>query len=201
MFMDKSALVGVKLFNLLIVEVLPNSKVRCICDCGNITVIRHRSLLITQTTKSCGCIRRKHGLSKHPLFSVWIHMRERCTNSNHESYENYGGRGIYVCKEWDDDFNSFYGWALNNGWGKGLELDRIDNDKEYSPNNCRIVTRRVNSLNRRSNRLISFRGKTQTLIEWCREFDFKPSTIGSRLINGWSIEQALSIPARRIKAK
>ena len=199
--MNKDALIGLKMFNLLIIEVLPHSKVKCLCDCGNNTVIRYRDLLIRQTTKSCGCRRRKHGLYKHPLFSVWVHMKERCGNANHEAYENYGGRGIYVCKEWDNDFNCFYDWAINNGWDKGLELDRIKNDKEYSPNNCRIVTRKVNSLNRRSNRLVSFMGKTQPLIEWCRELNFKPSTIGSRLINGWSLEQALSVPVRRIKAK
>lgn len=92
---------------------------------------------------------QKHGLSKHPLHRVWRGLKERCYNINHEAYNNYGGRGIRVSEEWLNDFKVFYDWCIDNGYEKGLQVDRIDNDERYSPKNCRLVTPRKNSLNRR----------------------------------------------------
>ena len=86
------------------------------------------------------------------LYGRWINIKDRCVNPKCNKYEYYGGRGITVCKEWEDDFLSFYFWAIGNGWDKDLTIDRIDNDGPYSPKNCRFVERRINN---RNTRLIS----------------------------------------------
>lgn len=91
----------------------------------------------------------KHGLTGHPLYSVWNGMKRRCTNNKDQAYYNYGGRGISVCDEWHG-FLPFYNWAINNGWEKGLTIDRKENDGNYEPDNCRFVTRLVQASNRRN---------------------------------------------------
>jgi hypothetical protein len=128
----------------------------CKCDCGNVCV-KTSEHIRSGNTKSCGClmvsvfntVNKTHGKSSHPLYAVWRGMKSRCYNPNKENYRNYGGRGIQVCEEWRGDFYSFYTWATHNGWKKGLEIDRIDNDKGYSPENCRCVTKAENLKNKR----------------------------------------------------
>ena len=135
-------------------------KARFRCYCGNefettITCVRRG------TTKSCGCYNRKciieratkHGLTKHPLHSIWVDMKKRCYNTNRRSYKNYGGRGIIVCDEWISDFKAFYNWATANGWQKGLHIDRIENDGDYEPSNCRCTTQAENNRNSRGTKL------------------------------------------------
>jgi hypothetical protein len=93
----------------------------------------------------------KHGYatkSPHPLYRLWATIKNRCYNSKNKDYKRYGGRGITVCEEWECDFMSFYSWATNNGWRKGLAIDRINNNKEYSPNNCRFVRNKINAQNK-----------------------------------------------------
>ncbi len=90
----------------------------------------------------------RHGLKHHPLYQVWANMKQRCHNERHIQYPEYGGRSIGVCQEWQNDFLFFYDWAIENGWAEGLEIDRKDNDGNYSPDNCRFVTRRINAVNR-----------------------------------------------------
>lgn len=129
----------------------------CQCDCGMRVLVRDSSLR-SGLTVSCGCynreraasIHRTHGFShKDPLYTVWKGIRERCTNPRQiKNWRHYGGRGITVCREWDD-FMSFRTWALSHGWRRGLQIDRIDNDKGYSPDNCRCVTGSENCKNRR----------------------------------------------------
>lgn len=130
--------------------------VLCRCDCGNTKEVMVRSL-IDKNTKSCGCIFIEtvstHRLYKNPLYSVWSAMRERCSNSAISMYYLYGGRGITVCDEWTKDFKPFYDWAMANGWQKGLQLDRINNDGNYEPSNCRLVTPKINARNRRTTKL------------------------------------------------
>jgi len=90
-----------------------------------------------------------HGHSGHLLYGVWRAMKARCYNSNNKKYEYYGGRGIIVCKEWLVDFMNFYSWAIKNGWEKGLQIDRKENDGNYEPENCRFVTSKSNNNNQR----------------------------------------------------
>lgn len=134
----------------------------CECDCGNIKTIRGK-LLRNGRTKSCGCLSREvakrnnttHGKSKHPLYGVWCNIISRTENKNVPNFRVYGGRGIKMCDTWRKDFNSFFEWAIKHGWKKGLDVDRIDTDGGYAPNNCRIVTREINCANRSE----SFNGK------------------------------------------
>lgn len=90
-----------------------------------------------------------HGLTNTRLYNIWCNMKERCNNENCVAYENYGGRGIKVCKQWNDSFESFFTWAVLNGYRKHLSIDRINNDEGYKPSNCRWVTQRIQMLNRR----------------------------------------------------
>lgn len=129
---------------------------KCKCACGNVvetTGTRLKSGLI----KSCGCYQKEmasksnktHGMSKSKLFMVWQDMIARCTRKTHHAYKYYGGRGISVFDDWKNNFESFHNWAINNGYYSGLTIDRINNDGNYEPSNCRWVTMKVQSNNRR----------------------------------------------------
>jgi len=130
----------------------------CNCDCGRIHITRGGSLR-SGATKSCGCLRKedklgnirnfKHGLTKHPLYGVWKLINRRCYDINDRCYNIYGGRGIIMCDEWKNHVTSFVSWAVENGWKKGLQIDRINNDGNYEPSNCRFVTPQENVSNSR----------------------------------------------------
>lgn len=125
----------------------------CQCDCGSPIRSVRASSLNSGHTVSCGCFHIEntkikhtiHGKSKHPLYSVWLDMRDRCNLESNKSYHNYGGRGIKVSQEWNDSFELFYNWAIENKYEKGLELDRIDNNMGYEPSNCRFITKQENT--------------------------------------------------------
>lgn len=136
-------------------------------------VIRGLSNAKKQT--SCGCQRKKlrgeshyfykHGRKPYSLYVKWIAMRERCRRHNNKCYPHYGGRGIEVCSQWDD-FMQFKTWALVNGWKKGLEIDRKNNNGNYEPSNCRFVTRAKNCQNRSNNKLsIENIAKIKTMLQ------------------------------------
>lgn len=129
----------------------------CICDCGGEKVIRQDYLRIGMT-RSCGCLQTEgrykwatHGHTGSSLHTRWRTFRSRCANPNNGRYKDYGGRGIYVCDQWND-FNVFYEWAMTNGYQPELQIDRRDNDGPYSPENCRWVTPKENMANRRNSR-------------------------------------------------
>lgn len=131
-------------------------------------------------------------------------MIERCYSSNDDSYSIYGGRGITVCEEWKD-FKVFCKWARSNGYDRNADkgectIDRIDNDKGYSPNNCRWVSIKVQARNRRNNRVIEFNGQRRTLTEWAELTDQSKTTLRKRLDSGWSIEDALTRPLMENKS-
>lgn len=117
-------------------------------------------------------------------------MKQRCSNPNEKVYSNYGGRGISVCDEWRKDFVSFYNWAMQNGYEENLEIDRIDNDKNYSPNNCRWITHQEQQYNKRTNRLIEYNGETKPLKKWTEELNLDYHRVNVRLLKGWSVEDA-----------
>ena len=121
---------------------------------------------------------QKHGLyhENANLFNTWQTMKGRCENPNRPKYKDYGGRGIKVCSEWHEASN-FIMWALNNGYKKGLQLDRIDNDGDYCPDNCRFVTPKENSRNRRNTKWLTINGETKTVVEWCGQFGLSQYTV------------------------
>lgn len=165
----------------------------CKCDCGNVTRVRANSLLTGNTT-SCGCGRieaiTKHNMTNTKLFNVWRTMKERCNNKSYRQYKDYGGRGISLCDEWEE-FKPFMEWSLENGYKEGLSIDRIDNDGNYCPENCRWTTVRVQSRNRRANRILEYGGEKHCVAEWSEILGVRANTIFWRLSQGWSTEEAL----------
>ena len=140
------------------------------------------------------------GFFHKDLHEVWSSMKKRCYNKTAINYKRYGGCGITVCIEWKDNVLNFYNWALNNGWEKGLQLDRIDNSKGYSPDNCRFVTAKENANNRRSNFNVTYKGKTQSLKMWAEELDISYPALHKRITRlGWNIFDALETPVRKHK--
>lgn len=108
---------------------------------------------------------------EHKLHDCFLRIKRRCYNKNHKNYKYYGGRGITICDEWLMDSNNFVKWALENGWNETLTIDRIDNEKGYSPENCRWSTKLQQANNKRNNIFFEYNGKTQTLAQWCRELN------------------------------
>ena len=140
----------------------------CKCKCGTIRPVCTDNLRGGKSV-SCGCIMkekpctRKHGLHDTRLYATWQNMKERCRNPKNNNYHNYGGRGITVCEEWKNSFQSFYDWAMSNGYSDNLTLDRIDVNGNYCPNNCRWSTKKFQANNTRRNIYITYNKKTQTL--------------------------------------
>lgn len=177
---------------------------RCRCDCGDEVEVIATSLR-SGHTKSCGClgaeVRTKHGMNNTPLHTRWRQMKHRCSNPNYDRYADYGGRGIYVCDEWHD-FAPYAEWALANGFAPGLEIDRIDNDGPYSPENCRWVTPSENMSNRRCSVRHVFFGEEMTVSQAARKFGIRRNTLDQRLGRmGMTPDEAVTAPVgRRRKA-
>lgn len=205
-------LTGKQFSRLTVIERMKNHKYGmaqwlCKCECGNLIVVT-TSNLKSENTKSCGCARietirearKQHGQTHTRLYRIWIDMKRRCGNPSREYYKYYGAEGKFVCEEWLHDFQAFYDWAMANGYSADLTLDRINGTKEYSPDNCRWATQKVQQNNRRNNRLITYNGKTQTIAQWAGETNMDRSTLRRRLIRGWSVEKTLTTPTRKLNA-
>jgi hypothetical protein len=137
----------------------------------------------------------KHGHASSGAYRSWLAMKSRCSNPRVTQYEDYGGRGITVCDRWNESFDAF----LEDMGDKPTprhQIDRIDVEGNYEPSNCRWVTSQTNNNNKRSNRLLTFDGRTQSVAEWGRELGIRGATIGIRINDlGWSVERALTTPA------
>lgn len=180
---------------------------KCKCDCGNETIAFVGHLTHNHTT-SCGChaLQRtseshwKHGQAGNgkkrrstPEYRVWHKMKQRCYDVDSNGYENYGGRGIRVCKRWLDGFQNFF-----DDMGKrpeGMSIERKDNNGNYEPSNCCWATKKTQSNNRRNNIQIMFNGRTQNLKQWCDEFGVKYKMAHKRIKHyGWTPEKAFTTP-------
>lgn len=176
----------------------------CRCDCGATKAVTGTSLR-TGETRSCGCLQRDiarragdrtrtHGQSKSSLYSIWDTMHQRCSNPKTKDFKNYGGRGISVCGAWD----RFETFAVDMGpRPDGLTLERVDTNGNYEPTNCIWATPLAQARNSRSNRLLTWQGKTQCISAWAEEIGISAVTLHSRLMRGWSGEKSLSTPVAR----
>lgn len=186
--MKRIPLEGQKFGRLTVVSYVGGSRYRCLCDCGNI-VYPNGNNVRSGGTLSCGCLKReklvqmstKHKGKGTRMYSLWKGIKARCTNPNNKEYHNYGERGITICHEWEKDFDCFRNWALSHGYSDELTIDRIDNDKGYSPDNCRWVTVKEQSRNRRSTVFICINGEKKSLPEWCEIFGVNLGTATHRV--------------------
>lgn len=167
----------------------------CLCDCGRSLHVPGGALT-SANTRSCGCIRIElittHGNSKHPLYNTWRNMIRRCHDEGNKLYRYYGARGISVCNEWHgaDGFRRF----VEDMGPKpvGLTLERVNNDGQYSKGNCRWETYTTQERNRRSNRLITYEGKTACLSEWAAAFGISHAALSWRLSKGMPLDRAMT---------
>lgn len=183
-------------------------KVLCECICGNEKRIIAIEFKLGRI-RSCGCLKKeglvrrntKHGLNHHILYSTWIGMKYRCFNINSKCYDCYGGRGIKVCKKWINSFESFYKWAMENGWAEGLTLERLGNNKDYSPKNCVWADRKTQSRNTRRNHIIEAFGEAKCLAEWVEDERcvVNYSILVARINRyKWKIEDAITKPTIKL---
>lgn len=138
----------------------------CKCDCGNVTEVRF-DCLTNNNTRSCGCMNtvdreKPNSIKKHKLYRVYWAIRERCYNKNNKAYQYYGERGIKLCDDWLQ-YENFFSWALEHGYKDGLQIDRIDTNKNYSPLNCRFVNSSTNNYNKRNNILVLYKDGWKTI--------------------------------------
>lgn len=178
----------------------------CVCDCGNEKVVSSDHMKNGDIV-SCGCIQRltlppvnkKHGMSNTRLYTIWSLMKYRCCNSSRREYKRYGGRGIKVCDEWMK-FKSFMEWSIANGYSDDLTLDRIDNDGDYAPSNCRWVSMQVQAFNKSTNRYITHNGQTKTITQWASDSNMPYYVLKKRIdVLHWDFERAISEPPRKMK--
>lgn len=195
--------IGKRIGKLIVVDKGENTKHGettwvCRCDCGN--EITLRNYFIKNEKKSdCGCVPQihpnaKHGCSNTKLYNTWKLMIYRCENPKNNAYKYYGKRGITVCNEWHD-FATFKKWLEENKPCDDFTIDRIDNSKGYSPDNCRFASHKEQSNNRRSNVEIEYKNETHNLTEWSELLGFDYKRVHNRMYKlGWSFEQAISTP-------
>ena len=177
------------------------------CDCGTEKYIVIHGVIYGHV-KSCSCLSREvtvktlttHGMIRTAEYRAWCHLRERCLNPNDISYHNYGGRGIKVCERWKDSFQNFID-DIGRKPSPKHSIDRINNDGDHCPDNCRWATRKEQINNRRVSRFVEFAGERLTVSQWSEKTGFGYGTILFRLRLGWSAEDALTKPTPKMKRK
>ncbi len=192
-----------------------NGRIRwlCLCECGKTTIVIGYSLC-SGDTNSCGCLRSEivtrlnviHGdsvsLDFASLYSVWANMKYRCSNIKSTVYKNYGERGIKVCDEWVKSYTSFKCWALENGYMKNLTIDRIDNNGNYEPCNCRWATNKEQARNKRNTLIFELHGESKTLAEWCDIYGIGYDCVYGRINkSGYGLKRALTEPVHCLQDK
>ena len=177
----------------------------CHCDCGVDKAIS-ATCLTTGNTRSCTCLRRKatserqtsHGDNRpgnrHPLYGVWAGIHRRCYNPHEKRFNRYGGRGIVMCERWLDYAN--FKADMGASYQRGLTIERINNDGNYEPNNCRWASVKEQCRNRSTSRWLEFNGQRKTVAEWAETLNLRPERISARLGAGWPVEKVLTAPLR-----
>jgi len=186
------------------------------CKCGK-TIVCEIHNLSTGHSASCGCYVNDvnaHRLLRHgesiratsgkatSLYVCWLNMKARCFNCKSRAWKNYGGRGITVCDEWRWSYEAFREWAITNGYKPELTIDRIANDGNYEPNNCRWATRKEQARNKRTSRFIYAFGESKTLCEWSADARCKVNyhLFRLRIRRGWNAENAMTITSSKTTA-
>jgi hypothetical protein len=165
----------------------------CRCDCGTMRIVQGGAL---KAGRSNGCLacrapaNRTHGQTRTPLYKAWDAIVQRCENQKSQAYADYGGRGIAICPEWRSSFSAFSAWAFISGYRPDLTIDRIDNDGDYTPKNCRWATVKQQARNRRSNRVVEWRCRRISVAELSDLTGIRADTIRYRLRHGWPLERA-----------
>lgn len=184
----------------------------CQCECGKVRVV-YGWTLRKGVSKSCGCLHNeqlvirskqtntKHGWGKTRLYNIWNSMKQRCLNKNSKDYRRYGGRGITVCKEWVESFEAFRDWAIANGYADNLTIDRINNNGNYEPSNCRWTTNKRQQNNKRNNHLLTYRGETHSISEWAKKVGISVTALKQRIYAHWTIEKALTTPTEKTQRR
>ncbi len=193
-------LVGKTYNQLTIIEMLPKGRVRAICSCGKETTLTANKAK-RGDTRSCGCLlrlgnNRPHGMTKTPTFRSWQLISQRCYNEKDEHYPDYGGRGISVCLRWRDSFENF---LADMGERPSIKhtIDRINNNGNYEPGNCRWATKKEQGRNRRNNTILTMNGVSKCLADWADDFHIEGRVITYRMKRGWPIEKAIKTPSRK----
>ena len=163
---------------------------KCRCSCGTVREIPESNLTRKAST-NCGCLKSKnqrkraykHGKVNTPLYRSWANMLQRCNNPKNPRFKDYGGRGVAVCEEWKD-FTNFAKWANQNGYIEGLTIERVDVDGDYSPENCKWVPLREQSLNKRTTLYVTFNNEKKSLKEWAERFNISYGSLKKRLYQG-----------------
>lgn len=180
-----------------------NRAILCKCECGNEKVIRLLHL-VRGRIKTCGCSSEKHNLSNKPLYRCWRSIKERCYLKSYINANRYSERNIQMCDEWKNSFISFKEWALKNGYNSNLRIDRIDNNGNYQPNNCRFVSNQENVNNREITFKVNYDGIEYAFMDIMRLkniSDLHYTTIRTRIKRGWEHKKAIDTPIRNGKYK
>jgi hypothetical protein len=176
---------------------------RCNCDCGRQTMVPIGALR-KGNTKSCGCLvtewsrslNKKHGLSNTVEYRLWVGMITRCTNPKRNKYQDYGGRGIVVCDRWRSSFEDFFS-DMGHRPSPRHSIERINNDGNYEPTNCKWATKREQLRNTRRNRILALNGESHPLVVWTERLGVDKNTISRRIASGWSLEAALTTKGKQ----
>lgn len=176
----------------------------CECQCGQITIAMLCNLRSGHTT-SCGCVQqsagkrnRTHGRSGSKAYRAWADMIQRCYNPSRRRYETYGARGITVCQQWRDSFDSFLK-DMGEPPSSSHSIDRKDNDGNYEPDNCHWATAQAQARNTSRNRLVTFRDETACIADWAERLDISYATLYYRITHGWNIEDTFTIRPGALK--